>query len=145
MRLPRTAIPTTEKSYRVDAAIQATGELPEIQCILVCAFSGKEYEEDLNSYITNNFTRQPKVEGRNVHRLVERNDRRPYRRKIRLKRYIKFQTMFKNNKKQLAIVNPKEDSIRAVYQRMSQLPRRRLLVSYLSYLTRLLGLTCSGS
>jgi len=106
-----------------DTAILTTGDFHALRNILR-AFSDNDYEEDLNSYITENFTRQPTV--RNVtRRIIELTDRRP---KIRLKKYIRYQRIFRDNKKQLANditndadqvqVHPREISIREVYQRI---------------------------
>jgi len=59
-----------------DAAILTTGDYPILQNILTRAFSGSEYENDLNTYIKENFTRQPKARS-GVRRIIEPNDRRP--------------------------------------------------------------------
>jgi len=99
-----------------DTAILTTGDFHALRNILR-AFSDNDYEEDLNSYITESFTRQPTV--RNVTRRIM---------KIRLKKYIRYQRIFRDNKKQLANditndadqvqVHPREISIREVYQRI---------------------------
>ena len=103
------------------------GDVELIQILLQYFDHGANISVELDRYIDEHFVKQAPPRRRPPVNLAP--DRRPYRRRIRLKRYIRFQEMFKRSRKQLTtnILNdtceetdtfPTEESTRNTYQRI---------------------------
>ena len=72
-----------------------TEHQPKLSNILMRGFNS-DVEEELNLYITSNFIREPKSARAQHNNNI--NDRRPYRRRVRLLKFIRYQQLFKRNK-----------------------------------------------